>query len=106
MRIKKKEGEERKREEEKEKNETGTLEEDVKVLFRWMHFGIFSQGGDLESCGCSFLSCFCFDKLEDLFYRELDTRVEVRVVPDVTDVLVSLSSVVTEFCDGFSCCSD
>ena len=30
----------------------------------------------------------------------------VLVVPNVTDVLVSLSSVVTEFCDGFSCCSD
>ena len=31
---------------------------------------------------------------------------DVPVVPDVTDVLVSPSSVVTEFCDGFSCCSD
>ena len=30
----------------------------------------------------------------------------VRLVPDVIDVLVSLSSVVTEFCGGFSCCSD
>ena len=28
------------------------------------------------------------------------------MVPDVTDVLVSPSSVVTEFCDGFSCFSD
>ena len=28
------------------------------------------------------------------------------LVPDVTDVPVSPSSVVTEFCDGFSCCSD
>ena len=27
-------------------------------------------------------------------------------VPDVVDVPVSPSSVVTEFCDGFSCCSD
>ena len=26
------------------------------------------------------------------------------MVPDVTDVPVSPSSVVTEFCDGFSCC--
>ena len=33
---------------------------------------------------------------------ESDSRVEVRVVSVVTD----LSSVVTEFCDGFSCCSD
>ena len=36
---------------------------------------------------------------------EPDTRVEVRVVLDVTGVLVSPSSVVIEFCDGFSCCS-
>ena len=28
------------------------------------------------------------------------------MVPDVTDVLVSPSSVVTELCDGFSCCSE
>ena len=36
----------------------------------------------------------------------LDTRAHVRLVLDVIDVLVSLSSVVTECCDGFSCCSD
>ena len=30
----------------------------------------------------------------------------MRVVPDVTDVLVSPSSVVTEFCDVSPCCSD
>ena len=37
---------------------------------------------------------------------EPDTRVEVHVVLDVTHVLVSPSFVVTEFCEGFSCCSD
>ena len=31
---------------------------------------------------------------------------ELPLVPDVTDVPVSPSSVVAEFCDGFSCCSD
>ena len=31
-----------------------------------------------------------------------ETRVDVSVVPDVTGVLVSSSSVVTEFCDGLS----
>ena len=47
------------------------------------------------------------DKLEDLSDRESEAWVDVPVVPDVTDVLVSpFSSVVTEFCDGFSCCSD
>ena len=30
----------------------------------------------------------------------------VPVVPDVTDMPVSPSCVVTGFCDGFSCCSD
>ena len=30
----------------------------------------------------------------------------VPVVPGVTDVPVFPSSVVTDFCDGFSCCSD
>ena len=32
---------------------------------------------------------------------EPEARVDVCVVPDVTDVLVSPSPVVTEFCDGF-----
>ena len=30
----------------------------------------------------------------------------MHVVLDVTDVSVSPSSVVTQFCDGFSCCPD
>ena len=46
------------------------------------------------------------EKTGDLSDVEPDTRAHVRVVPDVTDVLVSPSSVVTEFCDGFSCCLD
>ena len=71
----------------------------MKVLFRWRFFEIFSQGGDLESYGGV--------SLEDLLEKpefEPDTQVEDCVVLD--DVLVSHSSVVTEFCDGFSCCSD
>ena len=46
---------------------------------------------------------------EDLSYRGPVSCELVRVVlvvPDVTDVLVSPSSAVSEFCDGFSCCSD
>ena len=31
---------------------------------------------------------------------------DVCVVPGLTDVIVSPSSVVTQFCDGFSCCPD
>ena len=46
------------------------------------------------------------DKPEDLSDRESEAWVVVPVVLDVTDVPVSPSSVVNEFCDGFSCCSD
>ena len=43
---------------------------------------------------------------EDLSDCEPETRLNVTVVLDVTDVPVSPSSVVTEFCDGFPFCSD
>ena len=46
------------------------------------------------------------EKHGDLSDCEPDSCAHVRVVPDVTDVLVSPSSVVTEFCEVFSCCSD
>ena len=68
-------------------------------------FEIFRHRGDSESCfdlSWEDLS----DKPEDLSDRESEALVFVPEVPDVTDVPVSPSSVVTEFCDGFSCCSD
>ena len=37
---------------------------------------------------------------------EPDSRARVCMVPDVTDVPVSPSSVVSELCDVSSCCSD
>ena len=46
------------------------------------------------------------EKPEDLSDCEPETRVEVSVVPDVPDLLVSPASVVTEFCDSLSFCSD
>ena len=46
------------------------------------------------------------EKPEGLSDCDPGTRVDVCVVLDVTNVLVSPSSVVTEFCDGFSCCHD
>ena len=46
------------------------------------------------------------EKPEDLSDCEPETRVDVSVVPDVTDVNVSPSSEVTDFRDGFSFCSD
>ena len=45
-------------------------------------------------------------KPADLSDREPDSCELVRVVSDVIDVLVSLSSVVTELCDIPPCCSD
>ena len=59
----------------------------------------------MESCGGP---CWedLLEKPEDLSDCEPDTGAHVRVVPDVTDVLISPSSVVTEFCEFFSCCSD
>ena len=46
-----------------------------------------------------FLGEDLLEKTGDLSDVEPDTRAHVRVVPDVTDVLVSPSD--TEFCDGF-----
>ena len=66
-------------------------------------FEILSQRGDLESCG-GLPWRDSLEKPEDLSGREPDTRVDVSVVPAVPDVPVS--PVVTEFCDGFSCCLD
>ena len=64
-----------------------------------------SQGRDRESCGNLSWEDL-LDKPEDLSDRESEAWVVVLVVLDVMDVLVSFFSVVTEFCDGFSCCSD
>ena len=46
------------------------------------------------------------EKLENWSDCEPDSRARVTDVPDVTDVFVSTSSVVTEFCDVSSSCSD
>ena len=45
------------------------------------------------------------EKPEDVSDCEPDSCAEMRVVSYVTDVSVSPSSVVTEFCEVFSCCS-
>ena len=61
--------------------------------------------GGLESCGgLSWEDPL--EKPEDWSEFEPDTQEEVCVVSGVTDVLASPPSVVTEFCDGFSYCSD
>ena len=105
MREKKKEakrGEEKKR---KKRTKRELLKEDVTFLFLWRLFESFSQRGDLESCGDLSWEDL-LDKPEDLSDRESEARVFVSAVLDVTDVPVSPSSVVTEFCDSFSCCTE
>ena len=77
------------REDEKEKQK---LREKKKA------FEIFCQEGDLESCGDTFWEDL-LEEPENLSGCELVSGELVRVVLDVTDVLVSPSSVVTEFCD-------
>ena len=96
-------GEKRKREVEEEEHKTVSVKRRCEGFVSVEAFGIFSQGGDLESCG-GFSWRDLLEKPEDWSDFEPDTRVDV--VLGVTDVPVSPSSVVTEFCDGFSCCSD
>ena len=101
-RMKNERGEKGKRDEEKEENEKGTVERKCEGLVSVEAFEIISQGRDLESLG----DLSWGDPLEkptDLSDCELVSSARVRVVPDAT---VSPSSVVTEFCDGFSGCSD
>ena len=95
----------RRREEEKEENETGNVERRYVGHFSVEPFDTLSQGRDLESCGCPSWRDI-LEKPDDLSDCEPETRVDVSAMPGVTCVLVSLSSVVTEFCDGFSFCSD
>ena len=103
-RMKKKGSEMRNREEEKEENETVTVKSKRSGLSSVEALEIFSQGGDVESCGGLSWEGL-LEEHDDMSDSEPDSCAQVRVVRDVTDVLVSPSSVVTEFCDGFSCCS-
>ena len=80
------------------------LKEDVSVPFLWMPLISSVKGRDLESCGSLSWEEGCGS--EDLSDCELEARVHVSVVLHVTDVLVSPSSVIIGFCNGFSFCSD
>ena len=64
-------------------------------------FEIFGQEGDVESCGDVSWEDL-LEEFENWSDCEPDSCAHVRVVPDVTDVPVSPSSVVTELCDVFS----
>ena len=98
-------GEKRKREGRKKRTKWRQSKEDVRFVFLWRPWKSFVKEetwrvmvilsrGDL------------LEKPEDLSDCEPDTREHVRVVPDVTHVPVSPSSVVTEFCEVLSLCSD
>ena len=65
---------------------------------------ICSQGEDLDSCVFSWSDLV--EDLGELLDCDPGTRMEGLVVQVVIDVLVSPSSVVTEFCDGVSLESD
>ena len=76
----------------------------MSVLFLWRP-SISLVKGDLERCG-GVPWRDLLDKHKDLSGRESEVWVDVSAVLVVTAVLVSPSSVVTECCDGLSCCSD
>ena len=86
--------EKRKSEGEKEENKTVSVKRKCDVFVSVEAFEIFTQGGDLESCGDLSWEDLV-EEPKDLSDRELETRLEVTVVLDVTDVLVSPSSVPT-----------
>ena len=94
-----KRGEEKRR---KKRTKRRVLKDDVSVLFLWRRL-ISSVKVETWRAVVVFLG--------GTFWRSRKTGLVlslrlVLVVLDVTDVPVSPSSVVTEFCDGFSCCSD
>ena len=103
-RIKKKAVKRAIRDGEKAQNKTVRVKRRCDGLVSVEAFEMISQGRDLKSCG-SLSWEDLLEKPEDLSDFEPDFRAQVRVVPGVIDVLVFPSSVVTEFCDGFSCYS-
>ena len=75
------------------------------VWFLWRLFKCSVKGEIWRVCGGLSWGDL-LERPEDLSDFEPDFRAQVRVVLGVIDVLVFPSSVVTEFCDGFSCYSD
>ena len=75
-------------------------------LFLWRRLTFFLVKKETWRVVVLFLGENLLDRPEDLSDGESEVWVDVPVVPDVTDVPLSPSSVVAEFRDGFSCCSD
>ena len=99
-------GKKRRREEENEKNETVSVKRRYVSSVSVEANGVFSQGRDLGEFVVVFLGKTFWRSLRTRPDCEPEFRVEVSVVPDVTDLLVSPASVVTEVCDSLSFCSD
>ena len=99
------EGEKRRREEEKEENQTVTVKRRCEGLVSVEAYENFCVEGDVESCGDVSWEDI-LDNPEDLSDCELDSCAHVRVVLNVTGVLVSPSSVVIELCDVSPCGSE
>ena len=87
--MKKKKVKRGKEKEEKEENETVTVKRRCEGCLSVEALGIFSQEGDLESCGGPSWEDL-LEKPVDLSDCEPDSCAHVRVVLVVTDVLVSL----------------
>ena len=85
----------RQKEEEKDENETVSAKRRCVGSVTVEAFYIFSQGEDLECCG-GFSWRDLLEEPDDLSDCDPETRTDVSAVHDVTVVLVSPSSVLTE----------
>ena len=103
-RMKKKKGEKRKREEEKEENETETVKRRCEGLSLWRPLESVVK----EETWRVVVTCLGRTSWRSMRTSLIVSLILVRmcVVPDVTDVHVSPSSVVSEFCEVFSGCSE
>ena len=94
------------KEEEKEQNESVTVKRRCEALVSLEALVIFEVKRERWRVAEMFSWEDILDNPEDLSDCEPDSCAYVRVVPDVTDMLVSPSSVVTELCDVSPCGSD
>ena len=91
----------RRREEEKEENETVSVKEALSVRFLWRSLKMLVKGRDLESCGDLSWGDL-LDEPQDLSNRESEAWADVQIVPEVTDVPVSLCCPDCEFVEPHS----
>ena len=104
VRKKEKRENEEKRDGEKEENDMVNVRRRCVSLISTAAFDMYDQGEDLETCGVT--RGDVLENPNDFSDCEHGTLMDVPAVLVVTDVPVSPSSVVTEFCDGASLGSD